>query len=115
VLLLVLAASAGATGWGMLIAALLKTPGQIASMGSAVMLIFGILGGSFFDISMLPGWISILNKITPNAWGMQGFTTLAGGAGLRQITTPLLALFGMGILLFGIAVILIQRRGLVRR
>ena len=55
VILLILAAAFGATGWGLLFAAILKTPGQIAVTGSAVMLLFGLLGGSFFDLSMLPG------------------------------------------------------------
>ena len=50
VLVLVLAAVAGAVGWGMLITALAKTPGQVAAIGSAVMLIFGILGGSFINL-----------------------------------------------------------------
>ena len=49
VLVLVLAAVAGAVGWGMLITALARTPGQVSSIGSAVMLTFGILGGSFFS------------------------------------------------------------------
>ena len=115
VLALVLAAAAGATGWGMLIAAFLKTPGQISSVGSAVMLIFGLLGGSFFDISMLPGWLTTFSKITPNAWGIDGFTTLAMGGTLRNITTPLFALLLMGALLFSIAAFWIRRRGLGRR
>jgi len=52
---------------GILFADVLKTPEQISITGSAVMLLFGILGGSFFDLNMLPDWISVVNKITPNA------------------------------------------------
>jgi ABC-2 type transport system permease protein len=47
VILLILAAAFGATGWGILFAAVLKTPGQIAISGSAVMLVFGLLGAAF--------------------------------------------------------------------
>lgn len=115
VLLLVLGCAAGATGWGLLLASFFKTPGQIASVGSAVMLLFGILGGSFFDISLLPGWVSTVSVITPNAWGISGFTTLAMGGRFGNILTPLLALFGMGVLLFAIAVWRISRRGLGKR
>lgn len=115
VVLLILAAAFAATGWGMVIGAFLKTPGQIAVVGSAVMLIFGILGGSFFDISMLPPFIQVINKITPNAWGIQGFYTLSLGGTLKEISTPLFALVGMGIILFTISAIWISRRGLARK
>ncbi|MFZ3070688.1 MAG: ABC transporter permease [Anaerolineaceae bacterium] len=115
VLLLVLAAAFGATGWGMIIAAFLKTPGQISSVGSAVMLMFGILGGSFVDISMLPDWVGTVSKITPNAWGLDGFITLAAGGTLKNILTPILALLIMGALLFAIASIGMHQRGLDRK
>jgi ABC-2 type transport system permease protein len=88
--ILVLAAAVGATGWGVLLAAILKTPGQVATIGSAVMLIFGLLGGSFFDLSNLPKWVQLFSRITPNAWGLDGFSTLALGGTLKNILTPLL-------------------------
>ena len=99
----------------MLIAAILKTPGQIASVGSAVMLIFGLLGGSFFDITMLPKWVQTISKISPNAWGMQGFLSLTRGGDMNSILTPVIALLVMGTLLFVISVVWISRRGLARK
>jgi ABC-2 type transport system permease protein len=99
VLVLVLAAVVGAVGWGMLITALAKTPGQASSFGSAIMLIFGILGGSFFDISMFTGLVPRLSRITPNAWGLDGFTTLALGGRLVDILPAIGGLLGMGALL----------------
>jgi ABC-2 type transport system permease protein len=111
VLVLIIAAVAAATGWGLLLASLAKTTGQISSIGSAIMLIFGLLGGSFFSLSNLPGWVQVFSHISPNAWGMDGFTTLALGGGLAYILTPVLALFAMAVILFTIAVILINRRG----
>ena len=113
--MLVLAAVVGAVGWGMLITSLAKTPAQVSSIGSAVMLIFGILGGSFISLERMPPWLQVVSKITPNAWGLDGFTTLALGGGLNQILGPVLALLGMGTVLFAIAVVLINRRGFVQR
>jgi len=110
VLALVLAAVAGAMGWGMLITALAKTPGQIGAIGSAVMLTFGILGGSFFSLDMMPEWYRWVSKITPNAWGVEGFTTLALGGGLGDILSIILALLVMGGLLFAISVFILNRR-----
>ena len=115
VLVLVLAAVIGAVGWGMLITSLAKTPGQVSSIGSAVMLIFGILGGSFISLENMPPWLQLVSKITPNAWGLDGFTTLALGGGLNQILRPVLALIVMGVILFSVAVIVINRRGFVQR
>lgn len=112
--LLVLTAAAviGATGWGMLLTAIARTPGQVSSIGSAIMLIFGMLGGSFFSMDNFPRWVQSIAHISPNAWGMDGFTSLALGGSLQSVTTPVLALLAMGTSLFIIAVILINKRGL---
>jgi len=115
VTLLILASAFGATGWGILFAAFLKTPAQIAITGTVTMLLFGILGGSLFDISMLPDWIRVINKITPNAWANEGFYILAGGGTLQNIQQNILALMVMGGMLFTIAIIGINNRGLVRK
>jgi ABC-2 type transport system permease protein len=112
---LILAAVFAAVGWGMLITAVARTPGQVSMVGTAVMLTFGILGGTFVNMDAMPVWFRSVSKITPNAWGLDGFTTLALGGGLRDILTPILALLAMGLVLFAIAVILFNRRGLTER
>jgi len=111
---LILAAVIGATGWGMLLCAIANTPGQVSSIGSALMLIFGILGGSFFSLSYLPDWAQWVAHISPNAWGMDGFTTLALGGDITNLGKPILGLLVMGAVLFGISTLLINRRGIVR-
>jgi len=47
-----------------------RTPGQVGSIGTAIMLTFGILGGSFIQTSIMPGWFQVFSKIipTPGAW-----------------------------------------------
>jgi ABC-2 type transport system permease protein len=115
VLVLVLAAVVGAVGWGMIITALARTPGQVGAIGSAVMLTFGILGGSFISLDLMPGWFTALSKMTPNAWGLDAFQTLALGGGLSNILTPLLALLVMGLVLFTIAVVILNRRGIAEQ
>lgn len=110
VLALILLAAFAATGWGLLITAFARTPGQVSTYGSAIMLMFGIMGGSFIDLSMLPGFVRILSRITPNAWGLDGFTILGLGGGLAQLTRPLLGLFVMGSVLFVLAVLRFSRQ-----
>jgi ABC-2 type transport system permease protein len=113
--ILILAAVFGATGWGMLVTALARSPAQIGSVGSALMLIFGILGGSFISIDQLPAYVRVLSKITPNAWGLDGFTTLALGGTLPNLIQPITALLIMGAVLFGIAVLLFNRKGIMQK
>jgi ABC-2 type transport system permease protein len=114
-LLLILAAVFGATGWGMLITALARSPAQVGSVGSAMMLIFGILGGSFISLEQMPPLVQALSKITPNAWGLDGFTTLALGGRLPNLLEPITALLIMGLVLFGAAVLLFNRNGILQK
>ena len=113
--ILILATVLGATGWGMLITAIARSPAQVASLGSAVMLIFGILGGSFINIDQMPALVRTLSKITPNAWGLDGFTTLALGGTLPNLAEPITALLIMGTVLFGVSVVLFSRNGIVQK
>jgi ABC-2 type transport system permease protein len=115
VFVLVLAAVFGACGWGMLITSLSKRPGQIAAIGTALMLTFGILGGSFIQLEMMPIWIQWFSKITPNAWGLDGFSTLALGGGLGLILKPILGLLVMGSVLFAISLVFFNRRGMTMK
>ena len=115
VLLITLAAVFGATGWGMLLTSLARTPGQVSSIGSAVMLIFGILGGSFFPTSALPGWYGIFARLTPNAWGLDGFTQLATGGKVADLLPDLLGLLVMGLVLGGVAILLFRRRSFMKK
>ena len=113
--ILILAAVFGATGWGMLITALARTPAQIGSLGSALMLIFGILGGSFISLDQMPAYVRTLSKITPNAWGLDGFSTLALGGTLPNLIQPITALLSMGVVLFAIAIVLFNRNGIMQK
>jgi ABC-2 type transport system permease protein len=112
---LILAAVFGAAGWGMLITSLARTPAQVGSTGSAVMLIFGILGGSFIELEQFPPIMQTVSKITPNAWGLDGFTTLALGGTLENLTEPITALLIMGAVLFMVSVVMFNRNGLVQK
>lgn len=115
VIVLVLAAVFGATGWGMLITAFARTPSQVGSVGSAIMLIFGILGGSFVSLENMPTYVQTLSRITPNSWALDGFTTLALGGTLSALATPITALLTMGSILFVTSVFLFGRKNLVQK
>jgi ABC-2 type transport system permease protein len=115
VILLTLAAVFGATGWGLVITALARSPGQVASIGSAIMLIFGITGGSFISLEQMPPFVQAFSKITPNAWALDGFATLALGGALKDLSAPVLALFLMGGILFLVSAVLFGKKNRVQK
>jgi ABC-2 type transport system permease protein len=115
VIVLVLAAVFGATGWGMLITALARTPAQVANLGTAIMLIFGILGGSFIDLQEMPSFVRLLSRITPNAWALDGFVTLGLGDTLADLSAPILGLLVMGAALFLLSTFLFGRKNLAQK
>ncbi|MER2598957.1 MAG: ABC transporter permease [Caldilineales bacterium] len=114
VLALVLAAVAGASGWGLVLAAVAKTPTQAANLGMTMMLLFGVLGGSFFG-TMLEGPLATVGKITPNAWATQGFSLLARGGTLADLWPVIAALLVMAAVLLAFAVMLFGRKGFLQR
>jgi ABC-type multidrug transport system, permease component len=112
---LVLAVVFAATGWGMLVTSLARTPGQVNSLGIAIMLTFAILGGSFIQLSIMPGWFQLFSKITPNAWGLDGFTILGMGGSLADLGKPLLGLAVMGSVLFAVSIFIFSRRSFAQK
>ena len=112
---LILAAVFGATGWGLLITAFARNPNQVSSIGTAIMLIFGVLGGSFINLEVMPPSVQFVSKITPNAWALDGFTTLALGGGVAQLTEPILALVIMGVTLFVVSALIFGKKHLAQK
>ncbi|MEJ5312910.1 MULTISPECIES: ABC transporter permease [Anaerolinea] len=104
VLALVLCATFAATGWGLLITAFSRTPGQVSVVGSVMMLVFGILGGSFINTQQFPPFLLLLSRVTPNAWGLDGFAILANGGRLADLSHTLTGLLVMGGVLFAVSV-----------
>lgn len=109
VVLLIICVAIAATGWGLLLASVASRPNQVANYGTALMLTFGIIGGSF--VTLPPsGFVTQLGKITPNAWAISGFGALAQGGSLADILPDLAALLVMAAVLFAIAAFIFQRR-----
>jgi ABC-2 type transport system permease protein len=110
IVVLIAAVSLAATGWGLLLAGFAKTTQHVASIGTALMLTFGILGGSFIPAENFTGPLKSLRLITPNAWAMDGFNLLNTGRSLADIVGPIVALLVMAAVLFVVSVYLFQRR-----
>jgi ABC-2 type transport system permease protein len=107
---LVIAVVAAATGWGILLAASSKSAGQVSGLGTAMMLIFGMLGGTFISTSAFGVLMTWLSRLTPHSWALDGFNDLALGRGLADIMVPVLALLAMAAVLFSLSVVVFRRR-----
>ncbi len=113
-LILLITAVAAATGWGMLLAALSRTPGQVSSIGMAMTLLFGLVGGSFFG-GALTGVVGYIGMITPNYWGQKGFNTLANGGNVQDLLPVYAALLVMAAILLVTSVTIFRKKGLLQK
>jgi len=99
-----------ATAWGMLLAAWARTPAQAGWLGSALSLTFAGLAGNFLPRQSLPAWLRTASLFTPNAWGLEAFTSLASGGGLADVVGAIAALLAMAALVFAIATLAFRRQ-----
>lgn len=78
-----------ATGVGAVVSAWARTAGQAGAIGTAITLVGAAVSGTFFPRANLPEWVQQLSLVTPQAWGIEIFTTLQSGRGLAELL-PLL-------------------------
>jgi ABC-2 type transport system permease protein len=110
VILLLIALVAAASGWGMLLAAYARKPGQVGAVGTALALVFAAASGNFVPRQAMPQWLRTISLVLPNAWGLEGFQTLASGGTLTEITGILLALTAMAVVLFSISALAFRKQ-----
>ncbi|MAT44880.1 MAG: hypothetical protein CL609_21320 [Anaerolineaceae bacterium] len=109
-ILLTLAIVAAATGWSMIIAAFSQTPGQASAIGTAITLTFAAAAGNFLPRGALPEWLQNASLITPNGWGLEGYTNLSLGNGFESVLPAIIALFIMALVLFLISSLIFRRQ-----
>ena len=101
--LTLLASGVAVSGLGMLLAGVLKGIEQANVVGSVLNIGLGVLGGGFGF--QLPASVSGFSFIY---WGRDAFDQLAAGS--ADVTLNLLVLFGQGIIMFAIGLLLFNRR-----
>jgi ABC-2 type transport system permease protein len=101
--LLILASVFAAMGVTSMVGSLAKTDEQAAGYSSIVAVILGVLGGTFFPLSLAPEWLLTLNKTTPHYWVIRGVGDSTVGGGVDEIGPSLVALVAFGGILGAIA------------
>ena len=108
VAVLVVAAILAATGIMSLIAALAKNAEQAANWQSVVAIVLGLIGGTFFPVSLAPGVLSTLTFAAPQAWFLRGLGDLRGGS-ISAVWVPALALIGFAAVTGALAMTRLRR------
>ncbi len=79
VALLVLAVVLAAMGILAVVAATARTQAQAENFQAIISLVLAFLGGTFFSISQVGGWLETLSLVTPHAWFLRGLADLQSG------------------------------------
>jgi ABC-2 type transport system permease protein len=111
VIVMALVTAAGATAIAMVIAALARTERQTDSVGTAVVLVMSLLGGSMWPLEQAPASFQRVAMFTFNYWARGGFKKLVfEDAGLRGISTEIAVILTIAAVSLAIAVPLLTRR-----
>ncbi len=105
--LVMLASSLAAAGLGTLVTSLVRSPEQANVVGSVVVMVMGVAGGTFFGVDGIP-FLSSLSKLTINYWGREAFTQLSQNQ--TDIGLNLVVLVALGAAMFAIGLFLFNRR-----
>jgi len=101
-----------ATGFAALLFSLVRTERQGDALGGILTMLMSLLGGTFFPIEALPGWLQDLSKLTLSRWGHGALRILANGEGWRAVSGHLAVLAGIALVSTTLGVAFLRRRHL---
>jgi ABC-2 type transport system permease protein len=111
VALMVVSVALAAAALGACIVAFSRTEQQAGIASAAIAMLFGVLGGSFFNMGAFPAWMQPLSKLTLNRWALDGFTDLTQrGLSTAAVLPEAGVLLGAALLFGFIAVLRLPRR-----
>jgi ABC-2 type transport system permease protein len=97
-------------GAGMLSGTLFRTPQQASSIGPAVGIALGMLGGCMWPLQIVGSFMRTVGHFTPHAWAVDAWTKVLSRAGtISDILGPLAVLAAFATALLTIAVVRMRR------
>jgi len=112
IIIMILSSVLAFSGLSTLLASLTKSEEQIGSIGPALAMIFGFLGGSMWPVFEFPDWLNIISKFTPNRWAIDGFSKLMyQGGGVISILPEVSVLLLMALIFFSLGVLRSRIKG----
>jgi ABC-2 type transport system permease protein len=110
IILITLAAVAAAVGLGTLVAGFAKSAQQADTISNAVLILSGLLGGSFFNVASFGPALQVGSKLTLNYWATNAYNTLAQTGDIAAVLPNIAVLLLMFAVYFGVGVMLFNRR-----
>lgn len=93
------------TGLGLLVAALARTTAQANALGTILVMAFSALGGAWWPIEIVPGWMQTLALALPTGWAMRGFhDIITRGLGLEAVALEALVLVGFAAVFLAVGI-----------
>jgi ABC-2 type transport system permease protein len=94
-----------ASTFGVLVAALGRTPATARGVTSMAVLMMVMLGGAWMPTFIFPAWLQTATLVVPVRWAVDGLDAMTWrGIGLRGAVTPTLVLLGFATLFGAVAV-----------
>lgn len=109
VAVMVLAGVIAAMGIMFVVAAFARTPEQASNLQAIIAFVLAMLGGTFFPIAQVGGFVAKLSLLTPHAWFLRGLGDLAAGGGVGAVFPAALYVALFGIITGGLAQLRIGR------
>ena len=110
-ILIVATVSFSAISLALLIASIAKTTEQATTVGGVLNIIFGALGGIMVPKFVMPGFMQDLANLSPMSWGLEGFLDIfLRSGGISDVLPESLSLFGFGVIMLTLTVILLRRQ-----
>jgi ABC-2 type transport system permease protein len=95
-----------ATGLALMLTTFIKTEMRASSINLLVALTLAPLGGAWWPLDIVPGWMRVAGHVSPIAWAMDAYNALIfRDAGLGGVMIPVLVLLGMAALFFAVGVL----------
>lgn len=105
VVILIVVGVAAAMGLTAAVATIATTAEQAGAITAFIVVVFGVLGGTFFPVTRVSGVFEIVSRATPHFWLMDGFKRLSAGEGVVDILPAIgaIALFAAVLGAIGLA------------
>ncbi|MBT3239491.1 MAG: ABC transporter permease [Chloroflexi bacterium] len=103
-ILLTISTAAAATGLGLLVATMGKTPEQIGGLSTMLALTLAALGGVMVPSFAMPEAMQNIAKVSPHYWALSGFQdVIVRGLSVQSILNETGILFAFGLIFFAFA------------
>ncbi len=87
-----------ATGMGLLFATLFRNADKAGGFGSLIVMAMAALGGCWWPLEIVPGWMRKIAFLLPTGWGYDGLNrVMALNSGLSDIAPHLAVLLGIAV------------------